>query len=96
MRYLMTGLAALALGATASAAAAQDMVVKYDDLDLTDAKAQKTLNQRIERAAREYCGAGRVTTGTRIATPATACVTAARDAARQQMASLVEKAQRGG
>lgn len=96
MRYLMTGLAALALGATASAAAAQDMVVKYDDLDLTDAKAQKTLDQRIERAAREYCGAGRVVTGTRIVTSATACVASARNAARQQMASLVEKAQRGG
>lgn len=95
MRYFMTGLAALALGATATAAAAENLVVRYDDLDLATTKGQKALNQRIDRAARDVCGAGEIVTGTRV-DRTSACVASARNAARVQMAALVEHAQRGG
>ena len=101
MRVFVTGLAALALGAAtaataAPAPAARDFVVKHDDLDLSDAKDQKTLNKRIDRAARDYCGADRTVTGSRVRVDSSDCVNSATQAAREQMASLVDKAQRGG
>ena len=96
MRTTLIALSALALVAGAPAAA-KDFVVAYKDLDLSTAKGQKTLDKRIDAAARVYCGMDVQMTGSRTkGRGAGECFASARDAAREQMASLIEKAQRGG
>lgn len=96
MRTTLIALSALALVAGAPAAA-KDFVVVHKDLDLSTAKGQKTLDQRIDAAAREYCGVDVQLTGSRIKGAGTKeCFLSARNAARQQMATLIEQAQRGG
>lgn len=90
MRTPLIALTALTLLAGAPAAA-QDLVVRYDDLNLAAEKGQKALDRRIDAAARTFCGVGAQQTGSRIK-PATAqCFRDARAAAREQMASLVGK-----
>jgi len=96
MRTTLIALSALALVAGVPAAA-KDFVVVYNDLDISTKKGQKTLDQRINAAAREYCGVDVQITGSRIkGGGAWECFASAREAAREQMASLIEKAQRGG
>jgi UrcA family protein len=91
MRIALIALSAAALVAGPQAAA-QDLVIPYEDLDLSTAKGQKALDRRIESAAREYCGANEVQTGTRVKpTGVSQCIKDTRAAARQQMASLVDK-----
>jgi len=94
MRHFTTVLAVLALGA-ATSAAAQEMKVKYKDLDLATDQGQKVLTQRIENAARSYCrDSGE--TGTRNKTLQMECLANARNAARQQIAAVTENALKGG
>ena len=98
MRTTLIALSALALVAGVPAAA-KDFVVVHKDLDLSTAKGQKTLDQRIDAAAREYCGVDVQLTGSRVKGSRTGtkeCYQSARTAAREQMASLIEEAQRGG
>ena len=91
MRHLMIALSALTLGVGASAAEPAGMVVKYDDLDLASAKGQKTLKQRIDRAARDFCQDGTINVGSRIKPAAEdQCVSNMRAAAHQQMAVVIE------
>jgi UrcA family protein len=67
------------------------------DLDLATAKGQKTLDQRVEKAARTVCRIADVRTGTRVmSNDARACLAKARSDARQQVAALVQEQQRGG
>lgn len=90
MRTPLIALTALTLIAGAPAAA-QDLVVRYDDLDLTGPKGQKVLDRRIDAAARTYCGVGVQQTGSRIKGNSAQCFREARAAAREQMAAIVEK-----
>lgn len=60
------------------------------DLKLGTPEGQKELNWRIERAVRNVCQIGRRDAGTRILTEdAKACITKARNSARQQVAALM-------
>ncbi len=96
MRTTLIALSALVLVAGVPAAA-KDFVVAYKDLDLSTTKGQKALDRRINAAAREYCGMDVQITGSRIKdVGASECFASVREAAREQMASLIEKAQRGG
>ncbi|TCJ41119.1 UrcA family protein [Parafrankia sp. BMG5.11] len=89
MRKNLIGLAAASL-AIATPAMAKDFVVQHDDLNLATAKGQKMLDRRIDAAARDYCGMNQVQVGTRIRSAGkTVCYNDARNAAREQMASLV-------
>lgn len=96
MKAILLSFSALAMvvGAPASA---RDFVVVHDDLDLSTPKGQQSLERRIDAAARAYCGTERITTGTRIPPSGSAkCYKAARNAAREQMAVLVSRSQKGG
>ena len=96
MRIQLIAFAALALGAAAPALA-NDFVVKHNDLDLSTPKGQKALQGRIDAAARKYCAMDEIRTGSRTrAENSSACYQQARAAAREQMASLIAKAQLGG
>lgn len=95
MRIPLIALAALSL--LAVPAAAEDLVVRYDDLDLSSPKGQKTLDRRIDAAARSFCGVGVHQTGSRIKGDSAECFRQARAAAREQMAAIVErKSLKGG
>ncbi len=95
MRTPLIALAALSL--LAVPAAAEDLVVRYDDLDLSSPKGQKTLDRRIDAAARSFCGVGVHQTGSRIKGDSAECFRQARAAAREQMAAIVErKSLKGG
>lgn len=61
--YIATALAAV-LGA--AAAMAQDVRLKYADLDLSQPTAARTLKQRIDTAAERWCAAEAPMTGTLI------------------------------
>lgn len=96
MRTTLIALSALALVAGAPAVA-QDFVVVHKDLDLSTAKGQKTLDRRIAGAARDYCGADRQRIGSRTRSRGSSeCVKQAQEAAREQMAVLIEQARKGG
>lgn len=74
-----------------------DMVVRYADLDLTTEAGQKTLESRIDAAAKKYCGVGEQRTGTRMKSSlAKRCYRDAKRLANQQFAALVSDARRGG
>lgn len=91
MRTPFIALTALALIA-GTPAAAEDFVVRHADLDLSTAKGQKILDKRIDAEARRYCKVGVEQTGSRIkASGASECYNQARAAAREQMASLIDK-----
>lgn len=90
-----------ALIGTAAPALAQskggDLVIVYSDLDLDTAKGQKTLEQRIDRAAREFCSMDRKATGSRVrSNQASECYKQARTMAKQQMAKLLDDKRLGG
>src|SRR3546814_1685442 len=50
--------ALIGLGLTATPAFAKDVQVRYADLNLATVEGQKTLEQRIDRAARDACNYG--------------------------------------
>ncbi len=91
MRINVIAFAALALG-VAAPAVANDFVVEYKDLDLSNAKDLKILERRIDNASRVYCGADRMTTGSRVKGSGTAeCVASARKLAREQLAAVIAR-----
>ena len=96
MRMKLIALTAASL-AVATPALARDFVVPYKDLDLSSAKGQKELEQRIDSAARKYCGMDAIRTGSRTRARGTVdCYLSARDAAREQFTTLIGKSQLGG
>ncbi|GGE04164.1 hypothetical protein GCM10011515_24720 [Tsuneonella deserti] len=96
MRLNTIAFAAVALAA-ATPAMAQDFVVPYHDLDLSDAQDQAKLERRIDQRARDYCLVDAKRTGSRVRhASVTACYANLRLAARQQMASIVSEVQKGG
>jgi len=71
--------------------------VSFADLDLGTAAGQRTLDKRIEKAARSVCRQVSVQTGTRIMDQdATNCLARARADAKQQIAARTSNEQRGG
>lgn len=93
--FKSTPFAAALLGLTLAAtpAFAKDVQVRYADLNLTTAEGQKTLERRIDRAAREACDYDQYTTGTRLPSQAAAaCYRQALDSAETMMAGRVEAA----
>lgn len=74
-----------------------DMVVRYADLDLSTEAGQKTLETRIDAAAKKYCGVGEQRTGTRLSSSkAKVCYREAKRLANQQFAAIVSDARLGG
>jgi UrcA family protein len=65
---LAAALGAAMFSAPAMAAPADGgaLAVQYKDLDLSTPAGMNTLNQRLEKAAREVCGVGQTITGSRI------------------------------
>jgi UrcA family protein len=95
MRMTLIALAAVALGA--APAVANDLIVEYKDLNLSDAKDVKQLERRINSASRAYCGADKLATGSRMQEVGTAeCVASARKLAREQLATIIERQSRKG
>ena len=71
--------------------------IKVADLDLATAEGQRTLDKRIEGAVRQVCRRTSLQSGTRIIDKdSLRCLARARAEAKQQVALLTAKAQRGG
>ena len=97
MKTTLAILASAGLALSASAAQAETALVTYSDLNLDSAAGQKTLERRIEKAAREVCGqwAGG-TRNLRSDMAARACFEKAKAGAGAQVASLVDDQALGG
>ncbi|MEW4449375.1 UrcA family protein [Qipengyuania sp. JC766] len=88
-KTLMALSMATALVAPAMAA---DMTIEFRDLDLATEQGQKTLERRIDRAAREICGLDDTTLGTRIRDrESRQCYTRAKASAERQVTALIGK-----
>ncbi|MXP15248.1 UrcA family protein [Altererythrobacter confluentis] len=105
MKHAMIALAALGATVTAGTAAPafanteqkQTIHVEYADLNLATAAGQKTLNQRIIKAAREVCGMDRAVTGTRVPTrDVLQCFHTAKAQAEKQFAAILTDQRLGG
>lgn len=73
------------------------MVVTYADLDLNTTAGQKTLESRIDAAAKKYCSVGVHTTGTRItASKAKGCIREVKRLAKRQFAQVMDETRLGG
>ena len=90
--------ATLATGAPVLAAEKNpDMVVSYQDLDLSTARGQKTLERRIDAAAKKYCRVDTQRSGTRIASPqAGKCYREVKRQATRQFAQITGNRNLGG
>ncbi|GAA4047485.1 UrcA family protein [Parerythrobacter jejuensis] len=74
-----------------------NMVVQYQDLNLSSVKGQKTLERRIDAAAKRYCRVGAQRSGTRISnSQASKCYREAKRLARQQFAEVIDNNRLGG
>ena len=87
----------LALPAAPVLAQQQSVGVQYSDLDLSSPEGQETLDRRIDRAARNVCGAGDTDMGTRVKSSAVrSCVKNAKKQVRAQIAAKIEEERLGG
>lgn len=92
MRKQLIALSTLAL-IVGMPLAAQDLVIQYGDLHLESEKGRKSLERRIDAAARDFCGMDAQRTGSRIRSAgSSACYSDARKIAREQMAGIVSRA----
>ncbi|WP_311202109.1 UrcA family protein [Novosphingobium mangrovi (ex Huang et al. 2023)] len=91
---LAAALAGLALTATPVLAETTTKVrVEINDLDLTTPEGQRTLELRLDTAAREACGYDQRTTGSRLPTAtARACYKQAHAKAQDIMATAIARA----
>lgn len=77
----------------APTAFAKDVKVNYSDLDLSTASGQKSLDARIDKAARSACSADHATTGSILSAPVDkACLAKARSQVHAHVSSAVDKA----
>ena len=73
------------------------IAVQYRDLDLASADGQRTLETRLDRAARNVCGMDEHTVGTRLPNRgATRCYNETRAQFAQQFAQVIANENRGG
>ncbi|MEZ5681006.1 MAG: UrcA family protein [Erythrobacter sp.] len=97
MKKTLAALAAIGLAASAVSAQAGGVKVAFDDLDLSTTKGQKTLDRRIDKAARAICGLDEVRLGSRIRDKeAAACFKEAKAKSRAQVAAVIERDSKGG
>lgn len=97
MKPILCMAAAIGLAIPAAPALAGDVTVKYDDLALSTPEGQRTLDQRINAAARKACEADVVRTGTRLASSdARRCVAEAKRQVTRQVAALIAQQRLGG
>ncbi len=98
---MAAAIAACALTVTPAIAAADEQdrtaSVSYSDLDLSTEEGLATLEQRIDRAARQVCELDRTQTGTRIRDrDARNCYNEAKRSFEERFASLIREARLGG
>ena len=96
MKTLIT---AIALTSLATPALAQEVgfTVEYSDLNLATEAGQKTLERRIDKAARKACGLDARMTGSRVdSNEARECVRELRTKAFDQFATLAAREGKGG
>lgn len=92
-----TSLAAAAAPSFAAEMTTKSIAVSFKDLDLSTEQGQKTLEHRIDVAARDVCGMNDIATGTRIASNrARACYAKAASSTRTAIAEKIENARLGG
>ena len=97
MKTPLATLAALGLALSATTAQAESVNVTYKDLNLDTAAGQKTLERRIEAAARQACGFHRQRTGTRLrGSGSRECYEAAKISASEQIAARIKDESLGG
>ena len=95
MKATLIALAALGATLVSAPAFAESISVKYKDLDLSTAEGQRSLDSRIEAAARKVCGFNELTVGTRIPDKeARDCVAEAHRKLQKQVAMLAERDKR--
>lgn len=92
--------ALLAMTLTAAPALATEgtqVKVSYSDLDLTTIEGQRTLERRLDAAARSACGYEQQVTGTRLPSSRVRnCYKQAQAKARNVMATAIENAREDG
>lgn len=90
---VFAALLGFAVVSTPAFAEATRVEVTYKDLDLTTAKGQRTLERRLDNAAREACGYDVRTIGTRLASKeSSACYKQATAKAKNVMALAIDDA----
>ena len=96
MKKTLTALAIAAFALPASAQTAS-FEVEYRDLDLASAHGQKTLEERIDVAARKACRYSRHETGSRMRSADTRrCYLEAKASATKKFAAVKEQRANGG
>jgi UrcA family protein len=76
---------------------AASVEVKYDDLDLTTAQGRQALDQRVDRAAEEVCGADEAEVGTRVKSRELRdCIKQAKRQIEQSLARITGEDKAGG
>lgn len=96
---LVLALAAVpfAVPAAAASTVVSQVAVQYKDLDLTTEAGQKTLDSRLDRAAREVCGMNESVTGSRVPAKNTRdCYRQSRTQMAKQLAALIDRPLLGG
>ena len=97
MRAFLCMAAAIGLAIPAAPALANEVTVKYDDLELSTPAGQRVLEQRISAAARKACQAEVPRTGSRLnSTQAKRCVEEAKRQVKRQVAAVIEQHRLGG
>jgi len=90
--------AALSMAAAASPAAAKDVAVSYQDLDLSTQEGRDVLARRLDSAARQACGYGDAgVTGSRMQSQsARTCYAKAKSNSRDTLAAILRQNGFGG
>lgn len=97
MKQTLIALSAAAVALSATPSFAKDIAVSYGDLNLSTIEGQKTLERRLDRAAKKACGYDVSITSTRLSSPKTeACYAKAKASAQTTVAMLIEDARLGG
>ncbi|GGZ05262.1 UrcA family protein [Novosphingobium colocasiae] len=94
---IAAALVAAAAPSFAAEPAGKSIAVSFKDLDLSSAEGQRTLEHRIDKAARSVCGMDDVTTGTRIpSAESRQCYAGVSSRTRTAIAEKVNNARLGG
>jgi len=97
MKKTLIALVAASITVSAAPAFASDVAVPYADLNLASVDGQKTLERRIDRAAKKACNFDGYTVRSLIGSPESeACYDKAKASATTEMAAIVEEARLGG
>ena len=97
MKKTLISLAAICAVAATTPAAAENVSVDYRDLNLASVQGQKSLEIRIDRAARKVCGMDNRVSGTRLRpSDERRCYAQAKKQAKKQVAALIAEERLGG